>query len=247
MFNLFPSTGIRIGIYGQDEPVPAGANVGLWTAGYDGFLTAAGAVPVRIERFTGDDSWSDLLDGVQGVVFTGWPASEPRMGDEEGLCLWCRQRRLPILAIDDGLLALNLAFGGNNFEDLGRDLPTALQHRHPPEPGLRHAISVEPKTLIARLYGEGEIVVNSAHRQALNKVAAGFQVVARALDGVTEAVEWTKDNWFAIGVQWRPASETASGLDIQVFRGLLDAAAARPAPRRQIKPVRNGRRLAVSA
>ncbi len=26
-----------------------------------------------------------------------------------------------------------------------------------------------------------------------------------------------------MGVQWRPASASASGLDIQLFRGLLDA------------------------
>src|SRR5262245_10146138 len=230
MFAISPPTStIRIGIYGHVEPEPTGRGVGLWSAGYENTLIAAGAQPIRLDAFEGDESWSEFLSGVHGVVFTGWPASAPRMGDEEGLCLWCRDHRLPLLAIDDGLLALNSVFGGSNYLNLARDLPEALQHRHPPEPGVRHAILVEPGTLLAQLYGEGEVVVNSAHRQAVCRLAQGFQVSARALDSVIEAVEWTKDAWFAVGVQWQPASATASGLDIQVFRGLIEAAARRPA------------------
>jgi putative glutamine amidotransferase len=243
MFNAIPSSGIRIGIYGETERLTGGRGVGLWSAGYEGCLSAAGAVPVRLDPFEGDESWSEFLSDVQGVVFCGWPASAPRMGDEEGLCHWCHQRRIPLLAIDNGMLALNSAFGGCNYLDLPRELPEALQHRHPPEPGVRHAIMVEPDTLICSLYGEGEIVVNSEHRQAIQRLAQGFQIGAKALDGVIEAIEWTKDSWFALGVQWQPAAGTASGLDIQVFRGVIDAAQTR----RHVKPIAARRRLAASA
>jgi gamma-glutamyl-gamma-aminobutyrate hydrolase PuuD len=50
---------------------------------------------------------------------------------------------------------------------------------------------------------------------------------------VIEAIEVDTDEWFALGVQWRPASATASGLDIQLFRGLIDRALLR-----QQKPAR---------
>jgi putative glutamine amidotransferase len=80
---------------------------------------------------------------------------------------------------------------------------------------------------LARIYGEGELVVNSEHRYAINRVARGFHVSARALDGIIEAIEADAEDWFAIGVQWRPAAVTASGLDIQLFRGLIDAARGR--------------------
>src|SRR5262245_23016116 len=242
MFNLPHSSSIRIGLYGHQRPAN-GRGVGLWSAGYAGCLQAAGAECVRLGAFDGDESWSEFLSGVQGVVFTGWPASSLRMGDEEGLCYWCRERRLPLLAIDDGMLAMNSAFGGLNYLDLARELPEALQHRHPPEPGVRHAIMVEPGTTMSSLYGEGEIVVNSEHRQAVQRPAQGFAVSARALDGVIEAIEWTKDSWFALGVQWQPAAGTASGLDIQVFRGVIEAATTR----RHVKPMRSHRRLAASA
>jgi len=80
---------------------------------------------------------------------------------------------------------------------------------------------------MCKIYGEGEIVVNSEHRQAIQRVAKGFAATGIALDGVIEAVEHTGDNWFAVGVQWQPASPSASGLDIQVFRALVDAASLR--------------------
>src|SRR5262249_36394450 len=119
----------------------------------------------------------------------------------------------------------NATFGGTLYLDLSRELPEALQHRHPPEKGLRHAINVVRGTRLSDIYGEGELVVNSEHRRAVSKGAKGFRISAEALDGVVEAIETDGDGWFAVGVQWRPASGSASGLDIQLFRGLIEAAA----------------------
>jgi putative glutamine amidotransferase len=131
------------------------------------------------------------------------------------------------LAIDSAMHVLNVVFGGTLHLDLPTERPEALQHRHPPEPGLRHAIAVVPKTHIEDIYGEGEIVVNSEHRCGIAKAGKGFRVGAQALDGVIEAIESDNERWFVLGIQWRPASASASGLDIQVFRGLIDAAAQR--------------------
>ena len=229
----------RIAIYGS-EVSTQGRGVGLWAIGYQGAVTAASATPVFLEVPTKKLSWSHLLDGFKGVVVCGFPQAE-RQSEMESLCQWCKQRKFPILAIDNGLLALNAALGGNNYTNLPRELPEALQHRHPPEPGLRHAINVQPDTMLARIYGEGEIVVNSEHRQAIQRVAPGFKISGTALDGVIEAIESTSETWFALGVQWQPASASASGLDIQVFRGLIDAGSL-PAKKTTAKP----RRMAMA-
>lgn len=219
-----PNPNLRIAVYGS-EIKRAGRGVGLWAAGYQGAVTAAGANPSMVPQATGDRPWGEVLAGFHGVVVAGFGETDPaKMGDIESLCLWCKRHRFPLLAIDQGLLAMNAAFGGTNYTDLPRQLPEALQHRHPPEPGLRHAINVQPDTALAAIYGEGEVVVNSEHRQAIERLAAGFLASGIALDGVIEAVEFTGDAWFAMGVQWQPASGSASGLDIQVFRGLVDAA-----------------------
>lgn len=239
-----PAPGLRIAIYGSEVNTP-GRGVGLWAAGYRGAVAAAGAEPLFLEPNQGDDSWDELLAGCIGVVVCGFEGADREQGDLESLCLWARSNAFPILAIDEGLLAMNAAFGGLNHQNLPKELPEALQHRHPPEPGLRHAIVVEDGTRLAKVYGEGEIVVNSEHRQAIQRPAKGFLVSAKALDGVTEAIEFQGDSWFAVGVQWQPASATASGLDIQVFRALIDAAqGAQPA---SAPTGRKGRSMAAAA
>ena len=231
---------VRIAVYGS-EIKQKGRGVGLWNTGYHGTLTAAGAEPVFLKPATGSESWGEILRGTAGVVACGFDTSTPgKAGDMESLALWCRSHRFPMLAIDQGLLAMNAAFGGLNYTDLPREFPEALQHRHPPEPGLRHAINVTPGTLMCKIYGEGEVVVNSEHRQAIQKLAKGFVATCTALDGVIEAVEHIGSPWFCLGVQWQPASPSASGLDIQVFRALIDA--TRPAVETQPAP----RKLAMA-
>ena len=225
---------VRIGIYGKEVATP-GRRVGMWVSGYRSTLNAAGAEAVMLSPATGGESWAEILDGLCGVVFPGFncDTDSEKQGDGESLCLWCQRHKFPLLAIDQGLLVLNAAFGGTNFTDLPKEMPEALQHRHPPEPGLRHAINVEPGTLMCKLYGEGEIVVNSEHRYAIQRVAQGFIVSGAALDGVSEAIESTDPDWFAVGVQWQPASASASGLDIQVFRGLVEACQVKTMPMRR--------------
>ena len=215
---------IRIGIYGTDDRGHAQTRgCGLWAPGYASSVTAAGGTPVPLHLLPGC-SWDDVLDKVEGVVFAGSEATSARQhADEERLCEWCHELSLPFLGVDHGMHALNTTYGGTLYMDLPRELPQALQHRHPPEPGVRHAIAVEPGTRLADFYGEGEIVVNSEHVRALNRLGQGFRISARALDGVIEAIESETEGWFAMGVQWHPASASASGLDIQLFRGLLQA------------------------
>jgi putative glutamine amidotransferase len=185
------------------------------------------------------------LEDIQALIWTGRVQSavhqrgdrpfearatapfSPPSPEEVRLSEWCRKKRLPLLAVDDALLVLNTIYDGTLHLDLPKERPEALQHRHPPEKGLRHSIQVNRGTRLARIYGDGELVVNSEHRAAIRQVARGFHVGARALDDVIEAIEADNADWFAIGVQWRPAADTASGLDIQLFRGLIDAARGR--------------------
>jgi putative glutamine amidotransferase len=213
----------------------------LWPTGYPAALTAAGATPVPLTPPDRPHGWDELLKDLHGLVLAGTDRASARQPEDDmELLQRCRARRLPLLAIDQGMLTLNASFGGSSYLDLARELPEALQHRHPPEHGLRHAILVDRGTRLAALYGEGEIVVNSEHRRAVCRLARGLRVSARALDSVIEAIEAEDPDWFALGVQWQPASASASGLDIQLFRGLVEAAA-----QRLPKPSRAGRARAA--
>lgn len=223
MSNKTPS--LRIGIFGHDLSNPEKQHgCCLWRAGYASCIEASEAIPVHLGPL-GERSWDEALGEIHGVLLVGHDNSERlSVTESESLCHWAKENLFPILAVDHGLHALNSAFGGTTYQDLPREMPDALQHRHPPEPGLRHAINVEDGTRMSKMYGEGEIIVNSEHRRAVQRVARGFKVGAYALDQIVEAIESKDEDWFAVGIQWHPASSTASGLDIQVFRGLIQAA-----------------------
>jgi putative glutamine amidotransferase len=215
----------RIGIYGSDETVSAPSRgCYLWPLGYGPAVSEAGGIPVSLALPRPRSLCEKILEDLDGLLLVAREADGSwQSADADWLCRACRERRLPFLGVDQGLHALNTTYGGSLYLDLSREVPLALQHQHAYEAGDRHAINVEGATRLAELYGEGEIVVNSEHRGAVCRVARGFQVSARALDGVIEAIEAEDDGWFALGVQWHPASASGSGLDIQLFRGLIEA------------------------
>ena len=112
---------------------------------------------------------------------------------------------------------LNVSQGGNLFLHIPEDLPNALPHSDAMDAAHRHALEVEPDTLMERVFGEGEIRVNSRHHMAVDEVAPGFAVTARCPDGVIEAIESTMEEWFAFGTQFHPECDSASALDMRVF------------------------------
>jgi putative glutamine amidotransferase len=229
------SASVRVGIYGPEEFAGnESRGCALWETGYAAAVRMAGAEPVSLGESVTGRPWSSVLDDIHALIWTGRSQTNGRgkpadavLPEEGRLCAWCRKNRFPLLAVDDALHILNAVHEGTLHLDLPKERPEALQHRHPPERGLRHAIEVSRGTRLARIYGEGELVVNSEHRLAINRVARGFHASACALDGIIEAIEADAEDWFAVGVQWRPAAATASGLDIQLFRGLIEAARGR--------------------
>ena len=59
------------------------------------------------------------------------------------------------------------------------------------------------------------------HHMAVDEVAPGFRVTARCPDGVVEAIESERDDWFALGTQFHPESDSASALDLRIFEEFL--------------------------
>jgi putative glutamine amidotransferase len=79
-----------------------------------------------------------------------------------------------------------------------------------------------------RVYGDGEVRVNSMHHMAVDEVAPGFAVTARCPDGVVEAIESRVDGWFALGTQFHPEADTASALDIRIFEEFMCGVCGEP-------------------
>lgn len=211
-------------------------------AGYCEKVYEAGGLPLLIPPGLKEQELDDLLDRLDGIVMIGsqYDMDPKRMGlnphaavtpmparredADRLLCKLVIEREMPLLAIAVGMHELNVLCGGNLFLHLPVDLPKALPHRDPSGGAHRHTVLLEPGTRLDAIYGGGEIRVNSYHHQAIQTVAPKFKVSAKSPDGVIEAIEAEDPDWWCIGVQWHPHSETASALDMQLFEGFLAAA-----------------------
>jgi putative glutamine amidotransferase len=131
------------------------------------------------------------------------------------------QRRMPVFGIGAGMQLLNVACGGTLFLHIPEDLPMALPHRDTQDPSHRHGLEVEIGSIMERVYGDGEVRVNSMHHMAIDDVGRGFRVTARAPDGVVEAIESAQPDWHAIGTQFHPEANSASALDVRIFEEFI--------------------------
>ncbi len=207
-------------------------------AGYHDAIVAAGGIPVILPSLEDEGDIEHLLDQLDGIVLIGGADLDPRRDGfmmhpsvrtldsrreefDRTLMRLVALRRLPVFGIGVGMQLMNVVQGGNLFLHIPEDVPTALPHRDPQDPAHRHTLAVEPKSLMERVYGDGEIRVNSTHHMAIDELARGFRVTARCPDGIIEAIESTRDDWFAIGTQFHPESETASAVDIRIFEEFI--------------------------
>lgn len=114
---------------------------------------------------------------------------------------------MPILGICRGIQILNVALGGTLYQDIPSELPHALDHGASNEQRgmdyLAHAVALDAHSWLARQLDATELLVNTVHHQALDRVADGLRVVGSAPDGVVEAVEGTGSG-FVAGVQCHP-------------------------------------------
>lgn len=113
--------------------------------------------------------------------------------------------RTPLLGICRGMQILNVAAGGTliqHLESSEEHFPVAARDN----PDLRsrpvHALGIIEDSQLAQVLGDTDLMVNSLHHQAADVVPESLRVVARAQDGIVEAVEAL--GVFQLGVQFHP-------------------------------------------
>ena len=120
------------------------------------------------------------------------------------------QQQRPVLAICRGMQILNVAFGGSLVADIPSQRPSEVNHNRMDAPlAPVHETDLLAGSLLAGLTGLSRLGVNSTHHQAIDRVAESFEVVARAPDGIVEAIELKaatagKRPPFLLGTQFHP-------------------------------------------
>ncbi len=184
-------------------------------------IQAAGGLPVLLAAIDDETMVSQFFTQLDGVLLPGGPDVDPVHFGEEPmynytaidperdyvellLARLALQNNIPILGICRGIQALNVAGGGDIYQDLTAQKKGALIHaQKAPRWYPTHWINIQPETMLFKILGESRLRVNSYHHQAVRSVAPDFRVSALASDGVVEAIEHPSLR-FALGVQWHP-------------------------------------------
>ena len=190
-------------------------------------LEAADALPLLIPSFGEELRLDDLVQRLDGILFTGSPSNvEPRHYDgtpsEPGtlhdperdattlpLIRKAVQAGIPVFGVCRGFQEMNVAFGGTlhqkvhqvpGYDDHRDDtsLPLDVQY------GPAHDVILEPGGLLRAMAGSDRVQVNSLHSQGIDQLAPGLVVEARATDGLIEAFHVRNAPRFAVAVQWHP-------------------------------------------
>lgn len=213
-------------------------------------FTAAGVMPVLVPSFGDRIDFDQLLGSVDGVMVTGsksnvhpslygGDASEangPYDPDRDATTLplirAAIERGVPLLAICRGIQELNVALGGSLATEI-QDRPGMLDHRAPSSDNqderfaIRQNVSIKAGSCLAGIFGAGDMMVNSLHRQAVDRLGRRLQVEATADDGTVEAVSVRDARGFAVGVQWHPEYWIKSdGVSARIFQAFGDAVRA---------------------
>ncbi len=203
----------------------------------------AHGTPFLIPFWGGGDNvatFSESLRGLDGLLLTGggdiapesygesarhrdWEGDLQRDQYEIGLLREALRLKLPVLGVCRGCQLINVALGGSLYQDLPTEFSGSQPHRDQElYDKLSHPIEIDPDSLLGGIQGGMAGVVNSVHHQGLKKLGDGLTAVARAPDGVIEAVEG--EGRFLMGVQWHPEwLPKGSRLGGQVFEAFIQA------------------------
>lgn len=137
----------------------------------------------------------------------------------------------PILGVCRGAQGLAIASGGKliqHIEDLGKD----VKHGVSEEKGYDelfetqnlHLVKLTLNSRINNMLNEDEILLNTAHHQAIYSVGNDFKITGKTKDGITEIIEHIDPNYFCFGFQCH--IEAMDGLTDRIFEEFIRAITA---------------------
>ena len=211
--------------------------LGIGRIAYRRLILRAGGIPMWVDYGSGPEppdigpSAEAIVADADGLILSGGVDVDPTLyGSAEAakhvnprrdrfelaLLEHARRRRIPIVGICRGCQLLNVSLGGTL---------TSI----PNDPGLRrthrffstHSVLLDEESTLGRLLAAGRIRrVRSLHGQVVAELGECFRIVARAPDGVPEAIECAaaQDASWMVGVQWHPELKLFVAEELSLFR-----------------------------
>lgn len=212
-------------------------------------IIKAGGIPVILPFFSKISDIDYITETIDGLYMTGGYDIDPLLFDEEPhqhlgtltptrdifemICIHqMLDHRKPILGVCRGSQILNIAVGGDMYQDMYTQIDRELlQHiQQAPKGHGSHFVHVKEGSLLETLTGMKKLLVNSRHHQANRALSVEFEVSGKANDGVIEAIE-SKEHPFVLGLQWHPENMLAAGdkASLKIFQGFIKACQIRKA------------------
>ncbi|RFA33621.1 gamma-glutamyl-gamma-aminobutyrate hydrolase [Virgibacillus dokdonensis] len=185
-------------------------------------IEGAGGTPIILPFVPSETHIRQIAGLIDGLYLTGGNSIDPTLFVEEphpklgeinpirdqyevALIQEIQKHQKPILGVCRGCQILNIALGGDMYQDIYAQMEgELLQHKqHAPDGHASHYVYVEEGSVLREIAGKEKIKVNSRHHQANRKLGGGMQICGMASDGVVEAIE-SREASFLLGVQWHP-------------------------------------------
>ena len=213
---------------------------------YTDAIQWAGGIPVLIPVLSEPEIVRDYAERLDGILLPGSSTDiDPHHYGGERHSLLGRMfperdrtdaqlldvaelRAVPVFGICYGVQSLNVFRGGSLIQDIPSEVAGALSHDRPGEPEeiKSHRVRLDESSLLGRLFGEPEALVNSYHHQSVAEPGRNLRITATAPDGVAEAIEDTRGR-FVLGVQWHPETGwKTDALARSLFSAFVEASQA---------------------
>jgi putative glutamine amidotransferase len=215
----------------------------LWMLpGYMEGVVRAGGLPLMLPLTMDEDAVRQLAGLCAGFLFTGGhdvfpglygaevsalcgPVCEERDAMEKALfSIAVLKLNKPAFGICRGIQLFNALLGGTLYQDVSAQLQkSTITHRQkPPYDRPIHQVGIEPGSPLRGLLGTDVLAVNSSHHQGIAELSPELVPMARAEDGLIEAV-CMKGKTFVWAVQWHPEMAPAEESSGKLFGAFVDA------------------------
>ena len=145
------------------------------------------------------------LEGLKNEDAAGF-ATEIRERDEmeiELIRYAVEHTKLPILGICRGAQIMNVALGGNLYQDnLAKTDFNHSQFEKWDE--YAHSVKIVENTIMHQIFGKEMLEVNSLHHQSIKEIGRDLLISTMSPDGIVESIEHKNDSRFMLGIQWHP-------------------------------------------